>query len=67
MVLNGASQNGLSVDEKTGVVTWVGSMDLPEMVTTSGTGTYPNITALGLSQTPACLDGCDETTFVFTV
>ncbi len=67
VVLNGASQNGLSVDEKTGVVTWVGSMDLPEMVTTSGTGTYPNITALGLSQTPACLDGCDETSFVFNV
>ncbi|MEO3681602.1 S8 family serine peptidase [Shewanella vesiculosa] len=67
VVLNGASQNGLSVDENTGVITWVGSMDLPEMVTSSGSGSYPNITDLGLSQTPACLDGCDETTFVFNV
>ncbi|WP_137223214.1 S8 family serine peptidase [Shewanella sp. MEBiC00475] len=65
VALNGATQNGLSVDENTGVITWVGSMDLPEMVTTSGTGSYPSVAAT--MYTPVCADGCDEASFVFTV
>jgi minor extracellular serine protease Vpr len=63
VVLSGARQNGLTVDEKNGLVTWVGSMDLPEMVTTSGVGSYPSVAAT--MYTPPCLDGCDEATFVF--
>ncbi|WP_434931162.1 S8 family serine peptidase [Shewanella sp. HL-SH5] len=62
-----ATQNGMSVDEKTGVITWVGNMKLPKMVSAKGTGSYPNITDLGLSFTPVCADGCDEANFVFNV
>nr|WP_283103816.1 S8 family serine peptidase [Shewanella gelidii] len=67
VTLSGATQNGMDVNEALGTVTWVGSMDLPEMRTSQGTGSYPNIAALGLEYTPTCTDGCDETNFVFNV
>jgi minor extracellular serine protease Vpr len=62
-----ATQNGMSVNEETGVITWVGNMKLPKMVSAKGTGSYPNIVGLGYGYTPPCADGCDEANFVFDV
>jgi minor extracellular serine protease Vpr len=62
---NGATQNGLEINEELGLVTWVGSLDLPEMGTTSGTGTFPSIFDLDLAYVPACTEGCDEKSFTF--
>ncbi|MGZ9899426.1 S8 family serine peptidase [Shewanella gaetbuli] len=67
VMVNNATQNGMSVNTDKGVITWVGSMELPEMVSTHGTGSYPNIVDLGFGYTPPCADGCDETQFVFNV
>ncbi|NKF49254.1 S8 family serine peptidase [Shewanella sp. WXL01] len=65
-VTNGV-QNGFSVNESTGTLTWVGNLELPEMVAQKGTGSYPNILGLGLGYTPPCADGCDETSFTFNL
>jgi hypothetical protein len=62
-----ATQNGMDVNVDTGVITWVGSMQLPKMLATKGTGSYPNIVGLGYGYTPPCADGCDEANFVFNV
>ncbi|WP_272491885.1 S8 family serine peptidase [Shewanella sp. OMA3-2] len=62
-----ATQNGMSVNADTGVITWVGTMKQPKMVATKGSGSYPNIANLGFGSTPPCADGCDEVNFVFDV
>ncbi|MEZ9236509.1 S8 family serine peptidase [Shewanella sp. 10N.286.52.A9] len=67
VTLTNASQNGMSVDTDTGVITWVGSLELPEMVSTKGSGSYPNLASLGIVNNVDCDDGCDEKSYVFSV
>ncbi len=63
--LTNATQNGFSVNEDTGVITWVGSLEQSEMSIDASTGTYPSIFALDLAYVPPCDEGCDEKSFDF--
>ncbi|PMG79362.1 peptidase S8 [Shewanella sp. 10N.286.51.B7] len=63
--LTNATQNGFSVNEDTGVITWVGSLEQSEMSLDASTGTYPSIFALDLAYVPPCDEGCDEKSFDF--
>ncbi|WP_153912639.1 S8 family serine peptidase [Shewanella sp. TC10] len=65
VTLTNASQNGFSVNEDTGVITWVGSLEQSEMSIGASTGTYPSIFALDLAYVPPCDEGCDEKSFSF--
>lgn len=64
--LEGATQNGLQINEELGNITWVGSLNLPKMTATKGSGGFPSIIDLGVTPI-VCSDGCDEKAFTFTV
>lgn len=63
----GATENGREINEELGTVTWVGRLDLPNMGTSKGTGTYPSIFDLNLAQVPECDAGCDDVNMTFNV
>ncbi|WP_299568440.1 S8 family serine peptidase [uncultured Shewanella sp.] len=66
VTLTNASQNGFSVNENTGVITWVGSLEQSQMSIGASTGTYPSIFDAGLAFVPACDEGCDEKSFTYS-
>ncbi|WP_144212688.1 S8 family serine peptidase [Shewanella donghaensis] len=65
VTLANATQNGMSVNEETGVITWVGSLEQSQMSIDASAGTYPSIFAAGLAFVPACDEGCDEKSFTY--
>lgn len=65
VTLTNASQNGFSVNEETGVITWVGSLEQSEMSIEAFTGTYPSIFDADLAFIPTCDEGCDEKSFTY--
>ncbi len=66
VTIEGAQQYGIDVNEDLGLITWVGTLDLPEVNSVKGTGASPSIFDLGLAYVPTCSDGCDEVAFTFT-
>ncbi|WP_285164247.1 S8 family serine peptidase [Shewanella goraebulensis] len=66
VTLTNASQNGFSVNENTGVITWVGSLEQSQMSIGASTDTYPSIFDAGLAFVPACDEGCDEKSFTYS-
>jgi minor extracellular serine protease Vpr len=62
--LSNATQNGFSVDEKTGTITWVGKLALPEISFDKSAGTYPSV--FDKLYIPVCNEGCDEKAFTFS-
>lgn len=66
VTLAGATQNGLQVNEDLGLITWVGSLNLPKMATTKGAQRFPSIIGLGTNPI-TCRTGCDEVSFSYNV
>jgi minor extracellular serine protease Vpr len=64
--LKGAEQNGFNVNEKLGLITWVGALDSSEISSEKSTGANPSIFDLNLAYVPKCDEGCDEKSFDFT-
>ncbi|BAJ03564.1 S8 family serine peptidase [Shewanella violacea] len=64
--LTGAQQNGFDVNLDLGRITWVGTLDLPQMSSTKDVGGFPSLIA-DLGVTPEiCEAGCDETAITFS-
>ncbi|MCH1929297.1 S8 family serine peptidase [Shewanella sp. A25] len=64
--LSGATQNGFSINEELGLMTWVGSLALPKMNTIKSAQRFPSIVDLGVKPI-TCTAGCDEKSFTYTV
>jgi minor extracellular serine protease Vpr len=63
--LSNATQHGLTIDDKIGVITWVGKLALPEIAFDKSTGTYQSV--FDKLSIPVCDAGCDEKSFNYPV